>query len=780
MRVALMVHGLPPHAVTGVETHTEALAGALARMGHQVEVFAPRYMAGLAAYAQRREERALVGCSWAVTWFNAEPHGADADLANAVGAFLDRERPDVVHFQHLLKLGLGAIEEVTRRGLPSLYTAHDFYPIHDTYTLLRPDGESFEAGDVESQARTDRALAFLESLPNLGDPHGTVLRDQLGDAAWSTMRGILEGERTQGLDEARAAVHSRGVVFRHGFARFDRRFATSRHLSRTLSAELGRAVDQRSCGIDLRPFAGATAPDVRERPLRFGFVGGMLQHKGAHIVLEAFARLPRGTTELHLFGDSGDAAYVERVRDRAEQVGARWHGGFQPHRLPQVLESIDVLLIPSLWVENAPFVIREAFAARRPVVASDTPALRESVRDDVDGLLVAQGDLDAWTGALRRFLDESILLERLSRGIESPISIDAEAVEYAATYEELVRESGERKARPVLPAHVEAFAERVAELDGLGTRELFDRVVAGLEVLGGRIGLTADPRTFLARAVGRGSRLRDAEVESCRTQNWLRRTVRSLETARAELERRSGWYAEQLANLEGRVAWYETQVQAAELEQEAIVRERDWLRDVSESYDAERRELRDRLGDVRKAVAALRDERDWLESVQADRANDLHDLRERLVAGAPKQRMADDGHVDPDASDLPAIEAAFESVGNELRALADHETWMRRELASLVRSLSEGAPDLTSAPPLAPEQVDTELQRGRAELARMMEELSWRREEMSVVQRASEGWLGRINATRVAGRARRWDLVPSPTPDAKAPSPIESHEEARS
>ncbi len=779
MRVALMVHGLPPHAVTGVETHTEALAGALARMGHQVEVFAPRYMAGLAAYAQRREERALTGCSFAVTWFNAEPRGADADLARAVGAFLDREQPDVVHFQHLIQLGLGSIEEVTRRGLPCLYTAHDFYPIHDTYTLLRPDGESFDAGDVESQARTDRALAFLESLPNLGDPHGTVLRDQLGDAAWLTLRGILEGERTQGLDQARAAVHARGEAFRRGFARFDRRFATSRHLARTLSAELGRAVDQRSCGIDLRPFANATTPDVSERPLRFGFVGGMLQHKGAHVVLEAFARLPRGTVELHLFGDSGDAAYVQRVRDRADQVGARWHGGFQPRRLPDVLASIDVLLVPSLWIENAPFVIREAFAARRPVVVADTPALRESVRDDVDGLLVKQGDLDAWTSTLRRFLDESFLLDRLVRGIETPISINDEAGEYVATYEELVQESAERQARPALPAHVEAFAERVRELDGLGTRELFDRVVAGLEVLGARMGLTADPRTFLARAVGRGSRLRDAEVESRRTQDWLRRTVRSLETARAELERRSGWYAEQLADLERRVAWYETQVQAAEREQESIVRERDWLRDVSESYDVERRELRDRLSEVRKAVAALREERDWLESVQEDRTNDLHDLRERLVAAAPRQRMADSNAADPNADDVPAIEAAFASVGDELRALADHETWMRRELASLVRSLSEGAPDLAHAPPLAPDQVDAELQRGRAELARMMEELAWRREEMSVVQRASEGWLGRIHATRVAGRARRWDMVPSPTPAAKSPSPIEAHEEVR-
>ena len=55
MRLALVANGLPPHARTGVETHAANLAGALARAGIEVEVFAPRPLEGLAPYAQRRE-----------------------------------------------------------------------------------------------------------------------------------------------------------------------------------------------------------------------------------------------------------------------------------------------------------------------------------------------------------------------------------------------------------------------------------------------------------------------------------------------------------------------------------------------------------------------------------------------------------------------------------------------------------------------------------------------------------------------------------------------------
>ncbi|MCB9913645.1 MAG: glycosyltransferase [Planctomycetes bacterium] len=68
--------------------------------------------------------------------------------------------------------------------------------------------------------------------------------------------------------------------------------------------------------------------------------------------------------------------------------------------MPALLAAADVVAVPSLWPENAPFVIREAFAAGRPVLASDTPALRESVSDGVDGRLLPQGDVAAWRAAL--------------------------------------------------------------------------------------------------------------------------------------------------------------------------------------------------------------------------------------------------------------------------------------------------------------------------------------------------------------------------------------------
>ena len=63
--------------------------------------------------------------------------------------------------------------------------------------------------------------------------------------------------------------------------------------------------------------------------------------------------------------------------------------------MPEHLSRVDVLVLPSVWLENSPLVIKEAFAAGVPVVTSDLGGMAELVRRDVDGLLFEPGNADA-------------------------------------------------------------------------------------------------------------------------------------------------------------------------------------------------------------------------------------------------------------------------------------------------------------------------------------------------------------------------------------------------
>jgi glycosyltransferase involved in cell wall biosynthesis len=59
----------------------------------------------------------------------------------------------------------------------------------------------------------------------------------------------------------------------------------------------------------------------------------------------------------------------------------------------------------------------EAAACATPVVASNSPGIRESVRDGHTGFLVPHGDVPAMAGAMRRVAESRELVERL--GVEA-------------------------------------------------------------------------------------------------------------------------------------------------------------------------------------------------------------------------------------------------------------------------------------------------------------------------------------------------------------------------
>jgi glycosyltransferase involved in cell wall biosynthesis len=89
----------------------------------------------------------------------------------------------------------------------------------------------------------------------------------------------------------------------------------------------------------------------------------------------------------------------------------RLAGTFEEGAFAAILARIDVLVIPSLWYENAPLVLLEALANRCPVIVADVPGLVEPLRPELDGWAFHPGDAGdlaarlAWVAAHREVLD---------------------------------------------------------------------------------------------------------------------------------------------------------------------------------------------------------------------------------------------------------------------------------------------------------------------------------------------------------------------------------------
>ncbi|QDU66851.1 glycosyltransferase family 4 protein [Engelhardtia mirabilis] len=634
MRICLVAHGFPPHELAGVENFTAGLARGLAAGGHTVEVFVPRRRPDLADLSLRREQRDGYSVQWLTVNQGAtspkevlEPR----EHAAQFGRYLDRFRPDVVHFQHVFRVGAALLESAKLRGLPVVYTGHDYFPVCHRITLLRPDLERCETiGDPDVCARCDLGLSLLNQREELGDYHMGAFAEDLPDEVRERLAATLVGdepasgfpseewtaarERRRGLDARRAEL----------YGQVDRFLCPTRFLAERL-VEGGIDPDRivhLPYGIDTSALTGLDRPTVAElarRPLRFGFIGSLTKHKGVHVLLEAFERV-RGRAELVIHGDSTDRVYVQRMAERAASLGVRLAGAFDQRELPTLLAAIDVLVVPSIWVENYPIAIREAFAAGRTVIASDVGAFPESVRHGVDGLTFAVGDAVALGDCLEACVDDPEFLVRLVRGIEPVHTLEAHVAEHERIYDELVTERIAARSHAVdqvLP-HLRGIAARYEELESLASEDLLRRALDEVGRLAQQLGApAASAGEWMARALARDVRtqdlLRDRETEG----NYLRAELERRDEVSAELEARDAWRAEQLRGATEKLAWLEQQLVG-------LREENAWRKETTESLEGT-------VESLQRSVSSLEAERDWRVGTEAAAQEQAQRASRRLI-----------------------------------------------------------------------------------------------------------------------------------------------------
>ncbi len=159
---------------------------------------------------------------------------------------------------------------------------------------------------------------------------------------------------------------------------------------------------------DLYPPRDFPANGERIGPFTIGFLGRLVREKGAHILLDAAARL-RGDWRALIVGGGVEEA---NLRARAAQLGLAGRIEFVPlvpsSEVPGWLARLDALAVPSLttptWKEQFGRVIIEAMAARVPVVGSDSGEIPRVIGDV--GLVVPEGDPAALAAALQGLLDD--------------------------------------------------------------------------------------------------------------------------------------------------------------------------------------------------------------------------------------------------------------------------------------------------------------------------------------------------------------------------------------
>lgn len=170
-------------------------------------------------------------------------------------------------------------------------------------------------------------------------------------------------------------------------------------------------------GARLDRFYRFFAPDLRT--LRLAYASLVAPYKGAHVFLEALARLAalgfNFTAEIA--GEAFDPSYAEKLRDYCQKSGLSGKvsfKGFQDRAgMASLFARSNVLVFPSLFEE--PFGISqvEAMAAGLVVVTSGTGGASEIIRDGQDGLVFKANDPASLSAKLRLLAMEPAVFQRL-------------------------------------------------------------------------------------------------------------------------------------------------------------------------------------------------------------------------------------------------------------------------------------------------------------------------------------------------------------------------------
>ncbi len=315
-------------------------------------------------------------------------------------ALLRELAPNIVHVHHTLQLGMEMLPLI-RRVAPAariVMTLHDFYPI------CASDGQ-------------------------MASPEGVLCQAASLDACRRCHPG-----------RSATDFRLRSLQVTGAFAAVDHFVAPSEFLRQRYVA-WGLPADRISVIRNgLPPHAPAphrTSHDGRRD--RFAFFGHINRFKGATVALAASARLSReGVAHgLALHGDTRyqSAEVLQRFDEAlAAAPEARHLGAFQRADQPRLIAAADWVVVPSIWWENAPLVVAEAFAHRRPVICADVGGMAEMVRDGVDGLHAAVGDPASFAAVMRRAAETPGLWQRLVDGITPPVSITASATAHLELY----------------------------------------------------------------------------------------------------------------------------------------------------------------------------------------------------------------------------------------------------------------------------------------------------------------------------------------------------------
>ncbi len=318
-------------------------------------------------------------------------------------ALLERFRPAAVHFHHYSHMGLELIREVRKYdpAIPIVLTLHEFLGIcHAHGQMLKTSGVL-----CQKAAPLDCHLCF----PHIS-PQDFFMRELFVKSFFALVdRFVCPSEFLRERYLAWGLPPDKLVVLENGQPPPDENI---------LEDSPGKTYET-----------------------RFVVLGQLSRRKGTHILLDAVRLLPkrlRKLVRIELHGSSQFAEDDFRIQfDKAvlEAEGTvTYCGPYLSKNVRDIIRRNGWLIVPSIWWENSPTVIQEAFAAGRPVICSDIGGMAEKVTHGVSGIHFRVNNPSDLAARIEECATDPSLWKRLCEGLPQPPTIDRTVDQLLALY----------------------------------------------------------------------------------------------------------------------------------------------------------------------------------------------------------------------------------------------------------------------------------------------------------------------------------------------------------
>lgn len=356
---------------------------------------------------------------------------------------LDEVRPDIVHIQHLLFLSVSIVEEIKKRSIPIVFTAHDYYLVCLRAQLLNSKFEICD--DITGNSCGNCIVSHISIRKNTLRMY-QLLYDKLPAFIVAFLKGFYL--KMAGLffskDKAKEKIIKRVNYFKEIVKKVDIFVATTDDIREKLIefSVPGEKIVSLPNAVDKEIFKNAKRKKTSQ-DINFAFLGTLLPCKGVDILIDAFNRIKEKNAFLFIYGKEtaykGFEDYLYEIKKKGRNKNIVFKGQYDHKNLADILSDIDVVVVPSIWHETGPLVAQEAILSKTPVIASGLGRMKELLRDGKNGLLVKPKDSDALYGAMKKIIDNHNILEKIDIDSTLVENIDDNAQKLEKVYLNLIK-----------------------------------------------------------------------------------------------------------------------------------------------------------------------------------------------------------------------------------------------------------------------------------------------------------------------------------------------------